>query len=458
MNRHIYTALWPVALPFVLARLLWRSRAEPAYRQHWGERWGYYTTTLSGRVIWLHAVSVGETRATEPLVRALLERGWQVLLTHMTPGGKAAAQQLFAEEIKLKKMVSAYLPYDYPSAVRRFLGHFRPRAGLFVDTEIWPNALAECHAQGIKTALVNARLSEKSAVRGRRLGSLMHEAAANLNLAAAQTQSDSERLQTFGVPKVVVTGNLKFDVRLDPQQVARGQRWRDHLGSRPVLVLASTRESAGIEEEVLWFEALAQCRELPPDFLLVVVPRHSQRFATVAAHARARGWRVQQRSQDELVAPDTQLWLGDSMGELGAYYTLADLAFVGGSLLPLGGQNLIEACAYGCPVLIGPSTFNFAEATAQAVMAGAAKRIDHAQAGVQVAVALLRDGPARRAMRQAALTFCQEHRGATERTLRALSGLFEAGLLEPGLTESELPKADDEERALARREQRLDRL
>ena len=452
MNRPLYTALLWLVFPLVPLRLLWRARREPAYRQHWGERFGYYPkislerTTLNAdeatnfsasaaswpapsaaaksftcpSLIWLHSVSVGETRAAETLVRALLQRGHALLLTHMTPGGRAAAHQLFEKEMQAGQVQSVYLPYDYPSAIARFLRHFRPHLGVLMETEAWPNVVVQCRRAGVPLALVNARLSEKSAAQARRLGRLARDTAQGLSLVAAQTDTDAQRLAALGAPTPVVTGNLKFDAPAKPELMALGQSWRANLGQRPVLLLASTRELGAQSEEALWLQALGAAQHLPADLLIVIVPRHPQRFNAVAELAQQRGWRVQRRSSGQPIAPDTQVWLGDSMGEMGAYYTLADVAFIGGSLLPLGGQNLIEAAAYGCPTLIGAHTFNFSQASEQALEAGAARRITNAEQGVTQALALFAQPAARLAMREAAAQFCQQHQGATQRTLAVL--------------------------------------
>ena len=419
MKHRTYTLLLWLCLPWLLLRLRWRARTEPAYRAHWGERFGRYAKPVAGDVVWMHAVSVGETRGAEPLIRALLAQGRHLVLTHMTPGGRAAARQLFADDIEQGRLVSVYLPYDYAFAVRRFLRHFRPRLGLIMETEVWPTLLRECQRRGLPVVLANARLSQKSAARGRRLGAVMQQSAARLNLVLAQTQADAERLKTLGARRVVVTGNLKFDVSVKAEAQALGQRWRQQIGQRPVLLLASTREAQGQQEEELWLQAL-QNRDWPQDLLLVLVPRHPQRFQAVAELAQRYGWPTQRRSSGETIAPQTRLWLGDSMGELGAYYTLADLAFVGGSLVPLGGQNLIEACAYGCPVLMGRSTYNFSQAVEDAVQAQAARLIDSAEQGAGLALQLLAAPGELLQMRNAAEQFCHLHRGATARTLETL--------------------------------------
>lgn len=407
MARLLYCLALYLGAPLVWLRLLRRSRKQPEYLEHVGERWGFYGRHANRPCIWVHAVSVGETRAAQPLVEAILKR-WPdhaVLLTCMTPTGRDAGRQVYGERV-----IQAYLPYDYPGAARRFLRHFQPRFGVLMETEIWPNLLAAAHTVGVPVALANARLSERSALGYRRFGRLARPAIAALAGAAAQTEADAERLRQLGAKHVEVCGNLKFDVAPPPDKIEQGRRWRESVGSRPIWLAASTREG----EEPLILEALSRLSH--PDTLLVLVPRHPQRFDEVAALVEQRGLPMRRRSTG-LPGADTRVWLGDSMGEMGAYYTLADIAFVGGSLLPLGGQNLIEAAACGCPVLVGPHTFNFSQATEDAVAAGAAKRVDDAEELGRAVDRLLEDETTLQGMRAAAAAFAAEHRGATARTL-----------------------------------------
>lgn len=411
--RVLYNALLWIALPLLPLRLAWRARKQPEYLRHVGERFGRYPPAPERPVIWIHAVSVGETRAAAPLVAALRERhpDHAIVMTHMTPTGRAAGEQLFGDAV-----VRVYLPWDYPFAVARFLRHFRPRLGLLMETEVWFNLVRGCRAAGVPLYLVNARLSERSARGYRRLGGLARGAFGGLAGVLAQTAADAERLASVGARYVEVTGNLKFDVTPPPAQLDLGRRLRAAFGAdRPVWLAASTRE--GEEERVLdAFAALGV-----PDALLTLVPRHPQRFDEVAELLARRGLRYQRRSANVPVPADVAVVLGDSMGELFAYYAAADVAFVGGSLLPLGGQNLIEACAVGVPVLVGPHTFNFEEATRLAIDAGAALRVADA-AGLARAVGALLGDPARRArMAAAGREFAARHRGATARTLAGIS-------------------------------------
>lgn len=421
MNRRLYSLLWWLALPLVLARLWWRGRKEPGYRQHWGERLGFYGARLpERRTFMVHAVSVGETRAAEPLVEALLAH-WpdcRILLTHMTPTGRATGRALFAKHGE--RVVQSYLPYDTGVLVRRFLKHFAPRVCILMETEVWPNLIAGCARQGVPVALVNARLSERSLRRGQRFGGIMMDAARAMSVVAAQTEPDAGRIRSLGAPHVAVTGSIKFDVVPPPAALETGARLRAQMQARPVFLCASTRDG----EEALILDAWQRRADKPANALLAIVPRHPQRFDEVAQMALARGLSLQRRSQIGDAPVDAQVLLGDSMGEMFAYYAACDCAFIGGSLLPLGGQNLIEACALGKPVLVGEHTFNFLDASEEAVAAGGALRVADADALVAQALRLLENADARAAMGARAAAFAGRHRGATLRTVELLQRII----------------------------------
>jgi 3-deoxy-D-manno-octulosonic-acid transferase len=419
MNRPLYSLLWWLALPLVLARLWWRGRKEPGYRQHMGERFGFYGRRLPERLtIMVHAVSVGETRAAEPLVEALLAEwpGCRILLTHMTPTGRATGRALFARHGE--RVVQSYLPYDTGFMAGRFLRHFSPSACILMETEVWPNLIACCGAQRVPVLLVNARLSERSLRSGQRMGRLMQEAARGITLAAAQTELDAARIRSLGAPDVRVTGSIKFDVAVPGAALETGAWLRARLGARPVLLCASTREG----EEALILDAFLRLEQRPAGMLLAIVPRHPQRFDEVERLVRARGLALCRRSQlgDGEGVGDAEVLLGDSMGEMFAYYAACDCAFIGGSLMPLGGQNLIEACAVGKPVLVGQHTFNFLLATEDAVAAGAALRVEDADDLLRQGARLMKDDALRGSMGERALAFAQQHRGATARTVELL--------------------------------------
>ncbi|ALK98843.1 3-deoxy-D-manno-octulosonic acid transferase [Massilia sp. WF1] len=418
--RLFYSFMWWLALPLVLGRLWWRGRREPGYRSHLGERLGFYGPRPGPdrqlrRTIMVHAVSVGETRAAEPLIEALL-RAWpdcRILLTHMTPTGRATGKALFGKHGE--RVVQSFLPYDTGFMVGRFLRHFTPSICILMETEVWPNLIAGCASHDVPVALVNARLSERSLRRGRRFGGLMMEAARGITLAAAQTEADAARIASLGAPRVAVTGSIKFDVVPPETALQTGAMLRARFAQRPVLLCASTREG----EEALILDAWRALADKPAGMLLLLVPRHPQRFDEVARMAEERGLGLARRSAlPEQV--DSEVLLGDSMGEMFAYYAACDCAFIGGSLLPLGGQNLIEACAVGKPVLVGQHTFNFLQATEEAVEAGAALRVPDADALMSEAARLLGDGAARARMGEQALAFAGRHRGATVRTVELL--------------------------------------
>lgn len=405
-------ALWSL-LPYIFFRLAWRARKQPEYLQHIGERFGFFAKQSGKPVIWLHAVSVGETRATVSLVGKLRTAypDHRILLTHTTPTGRAASAQLYGDSV-----MRVYLPYDYPFAVQRFLRHFRPQLGILMETEIWFNLIHACHEAGVPVLLLNARLSEKSAQGYARFAQLTRSALQELAAVAAQTDADAVRLNSLGTRQVAVMGNLKFDIEPPPAMLELGQALRHQFGaSRKVFFAASTREG----EETLLLDAWQQ-QAPADDTLLVIVPRHPQRFAEVAGMFAKRQLRFQRRSENKAVAAEVQVVLGDSMGEMFAYYAAADLALIGGSLLPFGGQNLIEACAVGTPVLIGPHTYNFAEAARQAVEAGAALRVTDAAEAIAVAQRLLRDANALAEMHQQALQFVAVHRGATDKAMAVI--------------------------------------
>jgi 3-deoxy-D-manno-octulosonic-acid transferase len=410
--RVLYSLLWLLALPLAFLHLLLRARRQPAYLRHWNERLGLVPRRARDQpLIWLHAVSVGETRAAAPLVRALRGRfpDHAILLTHATPTGRATGRELFGDSV-----MQSYLPYDFPPLVRWFISRMRPRLGVIMETEIWPNLYAVCARQGIPLYLVNARLSEKSARGYGRFPALVEPALACLTAIAAQTEADARRLRELGARRVEICGNVKFDVTPPPDSEARARDLRALFADRFVFLAASTREG----EEALLLETLIHLEI--PRLLLLMVPRHPQRFDAVANLLAERGLTTVQRSSQQALLADTRVFLGDSMGELAAYYAAADLAYVGGSLLPLGGQNLIEAAAAGCPALIGPHTWNFTEAAEQAVAWGAARRVADAGELAAAALSLYRDPNARLEMRTAGMNFAAANQGATERIMALL--------------------------------------
>lgn len=419
LARQAYSWVLRLGTPAYLAKLWQRGGREPLYRHAMGERFGLHLPTMAPGALWLHAVSLGETRAAAALIDALRTQrpGLRLLLTHGTATGREAGQALLREGDQ-----QLWLPFDTPGAVHRFLRQARPCLGVLMETEIWPNLLHAAAARRLPMVLANARLSEKSARQGRRLSLLMRPAADALNLVLAQTEADAQRLRAAGAADVRVCGNLKYDLQPDEDQLACGRAWRAGL-SRPVVAAVNTREG---EEEVLLDRWAAWSVPRPQ---LLLVPRHPQRFDAVAEMVRRRGLTVSRRSQWEEASPakaagEADVWLGDSLGEMALYYGLSDLALLGGSFAPLGGHNLIESAACGCPIILGPSTFNFAQAAEGALTAGAAWRArDWDDALGQVRQLLVAPQRLREAAEQAT-AFAAAHRGAAARMASAIVDLL----------------------------------
>ncbi|QJP99159.1 lipid IV(A) 3-deoxy-D-manno-octulosonic acid transferase [Herbaspirillum rubrisubalbicans] len=420
--RLLYCAIWWLALPLVLLRLWRRGRKEPGYRAHVAERLGFYPRLPDpqARFIWVHAVSVGETRAAQPLIEALLQHYPQhsILLTCMTATGRGTGAQVYGKHGE--RVVQSFLPYDIGWMCVRFLRHFRPVVCVLMETEVWPTLIEQCRRHRVPVMLANARLSARSLRRGLHFATLLRPAAEAIDVVGAQSEADAERLRAFGAGHVEVTGSLKFDVQPPVEMVERGLGWKRGIGERKVLLCASTREG----EEALILDALAKLGR--SDWLTIIVPRHPQRFDEVAGMIRSHGLRLRRRSE---LAPgaaldEVDVLLGDSMGEMFAYYAACDAAFIGGSLLPLGGQNLIEAFAVGKPVLIGEHTFNFLHISEDAVADGAAARVEDAVALMRQWAQLMADPARMEAMAQAATMFAQRHQGATARSLALLQPLM----------------------------------
>ena len=380
-----YQLLWHLLLTLAFIRLAWRSRHAFSYLHHIPERLGFgYSKPVTKGVVWIHAVSVGETRAAQPLIEAYLAKGESILLTHMTLNGRRTGKQLFGKEIAAGKIRQVYLPYDLCWSVEHFLNTFAPKLGLFMETEAWPTVVFRCADKGLPLFLVNARLSERSARRVNQFGKAgraLFQAFAGI---LAQTEFDAQRYRSLGVKNIEVVGNLKFDVPLDPALVKQGKAWQEnlHASQRLMVCAASTRDG---EEAIIlkaWKDLLLNHTfDIPP--LLCIVPRHPERFSEVADQIHAAGLKFRRRTEWQGIPKDNadlDVVLGDSMGEMPMYYSAADLVVMGGSLLRFGGQNLIEACAAGCPVLLGEHTYNFQQASIDALDAGAGKPPFHALA------------------------------------------------------------------------------
>lgn len=431
--RAAYSTLLWLAVPAYVLKLWWRGRAEPMYRHAIGERFGWYRgDPPSAGWVWVHAVSLGETRAASALLTALRAQrpGVRVLLTHGTATGRAAGAALLHDGDR-----QVWLPFDTPGAVARFLAHFRPAIGVLMETEIWPNLLRAAQRRGVPMVLANARLSERSARKAMRFAALFRPVAESVVLVLAQTQDDADRLRAAGAPRVEVSGNLKFDVTPDAVQLALGLAWKQAPG-RPIVLAASTREG---EEAALLSVWKRQCPQQPASRpLLLIVPRHPQRFDDVAALIDASGLTSIRRSGWIDTPPPgagaVDVWLGDSIGEMAVYFSCAQVALLGGSFEPLGGQNLIEAAACGCPVLMGPHTFNFAEAAELARREGAAQRVADLDEAVRIAIAMAEAGTdappstdrssGRAPSSQQALVFAARHRGAAQRMARQIDALL----------------------------------
>jgi 3-deoxy-D-manno-octulosonic-acid transferase len=433
--RWLYTGLVWALQPLLRLKLQRRGRFEPGYLVAVAERFGRYTQAAvasnAAGCVWVHAVSLGETRAAEVLLQAmrLAHPGLRIVLTHGTATGRAQGQSLLQPGD-----VQVWQPWDTPAVVRRFLSHFKPQVGIVLETEVWPNWVAACQDARVPLVLVNARMSDKSMRHAQRLSWLSGPAYAGLTAVWAQTEADAQRLRTLGARVQGVLGNLKFDAQPNPQQLGQALVWAQRL-TRPVVLLASSREG----EEALWLDALQALKDDPLDqrehvnaVHWLVVPRHPQRFDEVAQMLQARGWQVSRRSQwrdgpDAAGEADVNtVWLGDSLGEMALYYGLADAALLGGSFAPLGGQNLIEATACGCPVLMGPHTFNFAQAAELAQQAGAALRVEDMAQAIVTALQMVRFGPDENAHVAACVAFSQAHRGAAQRTAAALAPYLKA--------------------------------
>jgi len=419
MPTFVYSLLMYAVALLLPLKLFWRGLKQPEYRQHVGERYGFYTQPVHAPVIWVHCVSVGETRATQPLILALLAHypSHQILITHGTPTGRDTSSQLFKQEIASGRVLQAYLPVDTPSAAKRFLTYFKPVLGLLMETELWFHLINQATRLQIPMALLSARLSAKSAAGYAKLGSLTRTGLQQLSLVAAQTAADAERLQALGAQHPIICGNLKFDVTPPADSAATGAELRQLLGKgRTVFMAASTREG----EESLILDAVQGT-----DVLTLLVPRHPQRFAEVESLLKARGLRYVLRTElVQTLNKDVQVVLGNSMGEMYTYYAASDFAVMGGSLQPLGGQNLIEAAAMGVPTILGPHMFNFAQVTQAAVIADAAVQLGDVAELHNMIATLAADKNKVQTMAQAAKGFTLQHRGTTERLMAAIEELL----------------------------------
>ncbi len=411
--RKLYTLLLYLLAPLVLLRLAWRGLATPDYRRRWAERFGVITPTLGKHVIWIHAVSVGEVQAAEPLVRALLDRypAYSILVTTVTPTGSARVQALFDSEV-----AHVYAPYDLPGAVGRFLGRVRPQLAIVMETELWPNLYYACRVGHIPLLLVNARLSARSVSGYRKVRCLISETLSAVTSIAAQSEQDAEYFESLGADggTIMVTGNMKFEQKIPSSLFESAEALRREWGAgRPVWIAASTHQG---EDEIL-LDVFRHIRKQFSDCLLVLVPRHPERFDSVAALCRNRGYNTLRRSDRQPCLAETSIFIGDSMGELPLFYAAADVAFVGGSLVRHGGHNPLEPAALGIPVVTGPHVFNFVAITRLLQDAGACEKVESPAELEQTVMRWLGDANERHRVGELGRAVVAKNRGALNKVL-----------------------------------------
>lgn len=417
--RWLYTLLFYLFLPLILARLLWRARKAPAYARRWAERFGVFPPpALKSPVIWVHAVSVGESIAAAPMLKALMQRRPKAsfVVTTTTPTGSEQVRKLFGDTV-----FHVYAPYDLPGCIARFLKRLRPTCLIIMETELWPNTIAQCRKRGIQTVLANGRLSRKSAEGYGKIARLMRPVFENLSVAAIQHQDDAQRMHSLGLPQSNshVTGNIKFDLNIPDAQRRSAAELKTAINqsaSRIIWIAASTHR--GEDEKIL--QAFAAARQTVPQLFLILVPRHPERFSEVARLCESQRYIVERRSSARESGSRADILLGDVMGELLMLFGAADIAFVGGSLVPVGGHNLIEPAAWSLPIITGPHLFNFAEASRLLEQAGA-MRVARDEQDLAASVAELASSAETRArMGESALAVANANRGALERLLQVV--------------------------------------
>jgi 3-deoxy-D-manno-octulosonic-acid transferase len=440
MVRWIYSILLVLASPLLLGWMAWRARRAGGDWSVFGrERFGRYARRPSAQpgAVWVHAVSLGETRAAQPLIRALLDRGHRVLLTHLTATGRAEGRRAYADDIAAGRLRQLWLPYDFPGATRRFMRCHRPALGVLIERELWPNLVHAAVAARVPLVLASARMSPASLRQNLHLAPLLRPAYAGLSRTYAQSEADAKRLEQVGAANVSVSGNFKFDLRLDARRAAQGRDFAVRL-ARPVVVIASTREGedpgfvAAIRRQVDRWNAEGLAVEGRPLFMLI--PRHPQRFDAAAGLLESAGLPFVRRTRIAGLGEASDgavqacrgcaVVLGDTLGEMPWYYACAQVAIVGGSFAPLGGQNFIEASALGCPVLVGPHVANFDQAVADALQAGALRQARTPEAALQCALQWLGDGALRARMGEAALRWISQHTGAVARVVAGIEALL----------------------------------
>ncbi|CAM3785666.1 lipid IV(A) 3-deoxy-D-manno-octulosonic acid transferase [Parendozoicomonas haliclonae] len=430
MSRFFYTLIFYLALPLVMLRLLYRAWRAPDYVKRWNERFGFFKLpAFEGKRIWVHTVSVGESIAAAPLVKKMLPTfpEHQFVITTMTPTGSEQVLNIYASEIAAGRVVHVYAPYDLPDAIARFLNKVQPELAVFMETELWPNTVAACHNRGIPSLLTNARLSERSAKGYARIGSLSRNMLSQLSFIAAQGSADAERFIELGFPKerLEITGTLKFDISAPTALLEQGkelrEKWLHGRGEHArILIAASTYK--GEDEQIL--DAYAHLRQSLTDVLLILVPRHKERFQPAYELIKSQDWKVARRSAGEVVNAETDILLGDTMGELMQLYATADVAFVGGSLIERGGHNPLEPAALGIPVIYGPHVFNFAAVNETLRDAGCLFTVHSSTGLTREAERLLTDQEAWQQASDAARAVMDRNRGALDRQLKLTASLL----------------------------------
>ncbi|MCK9395699.1 MAG: lipid IV(A) 3-deoxy-D-manno-octulosonic acid transferase [Methylobacter sp.] len=415
--RAFYSCLFYLLIPFIIVRLIWRSIKAPAYRHRWSERFALYNTKFAQNVIWFHAVSVGEAEALFPLVRQIQQKypDAKLLITTTTPTGSARVKAVMQGSVE-----HVYLPYDIPGVVNRFMQCFKPRIAVIMETEIWPNIFASCGENEVPLYIINARLSEKSVSGYQKIPALISSALTHVKLIAAQTQDDADRFVAIGAKAEIVRalGNIKFDIETSSEITRQGLQLKvDLFNGRFVWLIASTHK----DEEAIFLESYKKIKQKIPELLLVIVPRHPERFTEVRKLCEQQQLAVVMRTSNDVCRQHTDVYLADTMGELKMLYAASDTAFVGGSMVPVGGHNILEAAAVGIPVLFGPYMANFKEIAEGVLHADAAIQCQNESEIISAITALHADSAYRQSLSEKGKAFVRRNQGAITRVLGVLS-------------------------------------
>lgn len=427
--RLFYSLFFYGVLPVILLRLLWRSIKAPLYRRRWGERFGFVSVERSSSIIWLHTVSVGESIAAKPLALKLLEQypECQLLITTTTPTGSEQVLRMYDEHVRLGRVLHCYIPYDLPDCVSRFLQRIQPAMAIFMETEVWPNMLAACKKKNISTLLINARLSTKSLKGYQRFGSLSSSAFSQFDIIAAQTQADAERMALLSARKIVVTGSIKSEITIDDdllqEAVLLKKTWSDS-GKKKIIVAASTHQG---EDEVL-LSVFRQCLDKDSQLLLVIVPRHPERFSQVEKYCIEENFSTHRMTQlslsDQPLADSAQVIIGDTMGQMMLLLGAADVAIVCGSFIEHGGHNMLEPAAWGIPIISGQHVFNFAKIASDMQQQNALKIAKNSQELYQQLEYLLYDAEAAQSIGDNAKHYVEKNKGALNKTLAIIGDIL----------------------------------